>query len=74
MEIIEEKGFIARHISKDAIEAQKRSGQYLYQYFAPYIQSSREGELIEDSIWITRVEKHLPIESYVFIASKGTGS
>ena len=53
IEIVAERGFVARHIAKDAVEAQKRSGQYLYQYFAPYIQATTDGEVIEDYIWIT---------------------
>ncbi|UOE58067.1 hypothetical protein [Cytobacillus oceanisediminis] len=52
IEVIASKGFITRHISKDAAEAQKRSGQYLFQYYAPYIQAARDGELLEDYIWI----------------------
>ncbi|MES9681807.1 hypothetical protein ABWK22_02580 [Gottfriedia acidiceleris] len=52
IEIIASSGYVARHISRDAVEAQKRSGQYLYQYFAPYIHSDKEGQIVEDYIWI----------------------
>ncbi|MFE4029143.1 hypothetical protein ACFX4N_23600 [Priestia sp. YIM B13551] len=61
LEITADKGFIARHISKDAVEAQKRSGQYLYQYYAPYIQAKRDGEIIEDYIWITDKDNQIGI-------------
>lgn len=52
LRVVADKGFICRHVSKDAVEAQKRSGQYLYQYYSPYIKSNNTGELIEDYIWI----------------------
>lgn len=61
LEIVAERGFIARHISKDAVEAQKRSGQYLYQYYAPYIQANVDGELVEDYIWITDKDNNIGI-------------
>lgn len=61
LEIVADRGFIARHISKDAVEAQKRSGQYLYQYYAPYIYSSKKGGVIEDHIWITDLDNQIGI-------------
>lgn len=61
LEIVAEKGFVARHISKDAVEAQKRSGQYLYQYYAPYIQATVDGELVEDYIWIIDKDNNIGI-------------
>ncbi|MEX3713576.1 hypothetical protein ABFV99_14325 [Cytobacillus horneckiae] len=61
LQVIAEKGFITRHISKDAVEAQKRSGQYLYEYYAPYIQSEVDGEVVEDYIWITDLDNQIGI-------------
>lgn len=61
IEIIAEKGFISRQISTEAVEAQKRSGQYLYQYIAPYIQAEVKGDFIEDYIWIIDRDNNIGI-------------
>ncbi|PFP65367.1 hypothetical protein COK00_12285 [Bacillus cereus] len=61
LEIIASKGFVSRHVSRDAVEAQKRSGQYLYQYHAPYIQAKRAGEIEEDYIWITDKDNNIGV-------------
>lgn len=61
LQIVADKGFISRHISRDAVEAQKRSGQYLFQYYAPYIQSSKTGEIVEDYIWITDKDSNIGV-------------
>lgn len=61
LEIVASKGFVSRHISRDAVEAQKRSGQYLYQYYAPYIQSKRTGEVVEDYIWIIDKDSNIGV-------------
>ncbi|MED2091816.1 hypothetical protein P4V66_30245, partial [Bacillus thuringiensis] len=61
LEIVASKGFVSRHVSRDAVEAQKRSGQYLYQYHAPYIQAKRAGEIVEDYIWITDKDNNIGV-------------
>lgn len=68
LEITASKGFIARHIYKDAAEAQKRSGQYLYQYFAPYVHGDIDGEVTEDTIWVTDKENNIGV-SYKMLLS-----
>lgn len=61
LEIKTDKGFVARYISQDAVEAQKRSGQYLYQYYAPYIKSTQVGEIVEDHIWIIDKDNNIGV-------------
>ena len=61
LDVVADRGFVTRHINKDAVEAQKRSGQYLYQYYAPYIQAKVDGELEEDYIWITDRESGIGV-------------
>lgn len=47
-----DKGFVCRYIDKAAGEAQKRSGQHLYQYIAPFIHHSENSTYTEDHIRI----------------------
>ncbi|MEK1829007.1 hypothetical protein AAAC51_07610 [Priestia megaterium] len=67
LEIKADRGFVARHISQDAVEAQKRSGQHLYQYVAPYIQAKTDGDTIEDHIWITDKDNNIGISYKILL-------
>lgn len=56
-----DKGFISRYIDKASAEAQKRSGQHLYQYTAPFISSAEVSETVTDHIWITDEDNHIGV-------------
>lgn len=56
-----DKGFISRYIDKASAEVQKRSGQHLYQYTAPFISSLEEAETITDYIWVVDEDSNIGI-------------
>lgn len=56
-----DKGFVSRHINKASAEAQKRSGQHLYEYTAPFISSREKSESVLDTIWIVDEDSNIGI-------------
>lgn len=68
LEVKARYGFITRLTLKEAADSQRRAGQYFYHYTAPFIERKREGELMEDHIWVIDRTSNIGMSHKIILA------